>query len=187
MANAAHSLSETDYKELHNIIMQCCQQHGVTLIALELRGSARRRVVEVYIDKPEGVSLRECADVSNAIGSAIDRIPAFSSTYRLDVSSPGIDRPLVHTWQYIRNIGRILNIKLANGTTIKGRLSSADNAVLTLSEPYDSSQSHAHSTPVSRKIASPPLKQKFGGTTMLSFPLVIPYDTIKQATVELEM
>lgn len=184
-------VSKQDQNILQPAIAEICEQHGAYLIALELRGSKERRIVEIYVDKPEGISLDECGNISDSIGEMLESTKAFPGAYRLDVSSPGVERPLVHRWQYPRNIGRLLVINFQDGSTLKGRLSATDSDTVTLEHPGKGGKSR----PINRKPSSSSDKKTSGnGKGQPSaeeaepiFPVIIPFNTIQRAAVELEL
>lgn len=89
-------------KEIENIV----QNTGFNLIELVFRGSHQKPVIEVFIDSKTGVSANDCAVVSKNITSFLDSTEFNFKDYRLDVSSPGIEKPLKFLWQYEKNIGR---------------------------------------------------------------------------------
>lgn len=93
-------------KEIENIV----QNTGFNLIELILRGSDQKPVIEVFIDSKTGVSANDCAIVSKNITSFLDSTEFNFKDYRLDVSSPGIEKPLKFLWQYEKNIGRKFEI-----------------------------------------------------------------------------
>ena len=67
----------------------------------------------VFIDKPNGVNIEDCELVHNAIDEPLDELdPTEGKPYTLNVSSPGIDRPIVTDKDYNRNIGEVLEVKL---------------------------------------------------------------------------
>lgn len=83
----------------------------IFLIDVEIKG-AREPVVWVYVDAPDrGVNMDECANISNEVGLLIDAHEVFTGTYRLNVSSPGLSRPLTDRRQYGKNKGRKARIK----------------------------------------------------------------------------
>ncbi len=64
------------------------------VVDVECVGSSRGTVVRIFVDKPEGVSLEDCARVSRAVGDHFEARSTFRGRYVLEVSSPGVDRPL---------------------------------------------------------------------------------------------
>src|SRR5436305_11035941 len=69
-------------------------QEGLELVDVELGGGGGRQTLRLFIDKPSGVSLEDCTAVSRAVSVALDVEDPISGAYDLEVSSPGLDRPL---------------------------------------------------------------------------------------------
>ena len=84
---------------------------GVELVLLEERGSRRRRIVRLCIDHPEGVTHELCARISGAVGRALDEADVFDGAYSLEVSSPGIERPLRKRGHFEAQIGKKVYVK----------------------------------------------------------------------------
>ena len=97
-----------------NIIKQfaedAAKNYGFLLIDFLLRGTPQKRVIEVFIDGKENVSAKVCASVSREISSKLDEILNDNNDYKLVVSSPGIDKPLIYLDQYQKHIGRKLEV-----------------------------------------------------------------------------
>ena len=94
--------------------------------------AGRRRVVRVLVDRDGGTSLDDIADVSRAVSEALDDIDArepelLAGAYVLEVSSPGVDRPLTQPRHWRRNLGRLVRATLRDGDTVEGRLTHADD------------------------------------------------------------
>ncbi|KAA0227124.1 ribosome maturation factor RimP [candidate division KSB1 bacterium] len=87
------------------------QQFGVDLIEVELKGSKANMVVRIIVDADGGVKLETCAAVNRAIGDALDTTDVMPGRYRLEVSSPGIDRPLRTPRDFQRNLGRAVHLR----------------------------------------------------------------------------
>jgi len=92
------------------------------LVDLVLGGSNSRRKIIVVLDKDTGILIDECGEFSRALGDKIEESGLFSDAYILEVSSPGMDRPLIVKRQYQRRIGNKLNFLLTNGTNFEGVL-----------------------------------------------------------------
>jgi len=93
---------------------------GFLLIDVVLRGDNHLRIIEIYIDSEKGVSVDDCSLVSRAINEAIEKEDLVGSNYRLDVSSPGVDRPLKYLAQYIKHLNRKFEVEYnADGETKK--------------------------------------------------------------------
>jgi ribosome maturation factor RimP len=123
-------------EELRTIVdesVTACHAHVIDLV---LRGDPRKPVVEVFVDTEDGVSTDLCSDISRRIAAGVDAGGFLAESYRLEVSSPGIDRPLLHSWQYVKHVGRDLNLKVnaapGAGIEVRGTLLVCDDAGVTL-------------------------------------------------------
>ncbi len=94
--------------ELRGLAERVLAGSGLELVDLRLRGSTRRRVLRLDIDRagPRGVDLEDCKRVNDLIGKAFEEEDPIQGGYVLEVSSPGIDRPIVTDDDIRRNIGR---------------------------------------------------------------------------------
>ena len=99
---------------------------GFELVDAELVGSSRRPTLRVYIDGPRGVTVDDCADVSRQLSAILDVENPLPGSYVLEVSSPGLDRPLVDLDDFRRFSGETVKVKLrearAGRRNFKGRL-----------------------------------------------------------------
>jgi len=84
---------------------------GAELVLLEEAGSRRRRIVRLYIDSPGGVTHELCARVSGVVGEALDAADAFDGPYELEVSSPGLERPLRKRSHFEAEVGNKVYVK----------------------------------------------------------------------------
>ena len=122
-----------NFENIREIAQQIAEQNNLFLIDLIVRGTESSRVIEVFIDGEINISADECALVSREISKQIDEKELLKS-YRLDVSSPGVDRPLIYLKQYPKHLTRLFEIEFnASGTssTFKGKLVSIEDEVLT--------------------------------------------------------
>ncbi len=97
--------------QLRDAINSAVERKGAHCIDLVVRGDRAKQVIEVFIDAESGITTDLCADVSREISTAIDQANILPGPYRLDVSSPGIDRPLRFPWQYRKHQGRRVNVR----------------------------------------------------------------------------
>lgn len=79
----------------------------------------------ILLDTLDGITIDECARISRKVGFYLDESDAFPFAYRLEVSSPGVGRPLRVFPQYQQNIGRKLKVTDHDGKTVKGVLKAA--------------------------------------------------------------
>lgn len=88
--------------------------------------------IVVYIDGDEGVSLDACTQISRVLESILDQEPTLGGVYQLEVSSPGVSRPLKFPRQYLKHTGRTLKIELWTGSKIEGQLVNAGHDAVTI-------------------------------------------------------
>ncbi len=81
--------------QLRKMLEPGAQGQGFELVEVELSGTARHSLLRVYIDGPAGVTVDDCARVSNQLSAILDVEDFIAGRYTLEVSSPGLDRPLV--------------------------------------------------------------------------------------------
>ena len=106
---------------------------GLDLEDISIEKVGRREKVSVIVDTDGGVSLDAIAEVSSALSAALDEAgDVASSSYVLEVSSPGVDRPLTLPRHWRRNIGRLVAIDLEDGSSITGRITGSDDSTVTL-------------------------------------------------------
>lgn len=85
---------------------------GCELWGLEYLSQGRHSTLRLYIDKEDGVGLEECEKVSRQVGAVLDVEDPIAGEYTLEVSSPGMDRPLYTLEQFSRYAGEQVNVKL---------------------------------------------------------------------------
>ncbi len=88
------------------------QALGFELVDVELMGGRQHQTLRVYIDSPQGVTVDDCADVSRQLSAILDVEDPFPGSYTLEVSSPGLDRPLVTPADFRRFQGAVVKIRL---------------------------------------------------------------------------
>ena len=104
------------------------------LVDLNTRGEGGTTVLEVFIDTDKGITADECAEVSRSVAAETERQGLFVGRYRIEVSSPGLERPLKLERQFRKNIGRQLKIFMnTNSEPLTGILEEVTETSLTLS------------------------------------------------------
>ena len=83
---------------------------GFFLIETIIRGDNHLRIIEIFIDGEKGITTDDCSEVSRKINDAIESDNLIDSNYRLDVSSPGVDRPLKFLAQYGKHLNRKFDV-----------------------------------------------------------------------------
>lgn len=118
-------MNSTPRDLLRTIIDPIVTADGLDLEDLDVALVGRRRRVRVVVDTDGGVDLDRCAEVSRAISAALDeRDVAGDEPYTLEVSSPGVSRPLTLPRHWRRNVGRLVRVVLSDGGSITGRITS---------------------------------------------------------------
>jgi ribosome maturation factor RimP len=128
------AMGSGDERRLQEVVTEVTTAAGYDLEELVVRSAGRRRVVRVVIDSDHGVSLDEAAGISRAISERLDESgdqdPAGSEPYTLEVTSPGIGRPLTLPRHFRRARTRLVALVTADGKTITGHvLAVSDTAV----------------------------------------------------------
>lgn len=99
---------------LSNLATEIIEPLGYELVGIDFfrRGGTRRALLRVYIDQPQGITLEDCAAVSHQLSGALDVEDPIGGEYDLEVSSPGLDRPLFTPEHFARFRGHRAKIKL---------------------------------------------------------------------------
>lgn len=116
-------------KNIERRIAELTESLGFLLIDVVIRGDSRNQVVEIFIDNEEGVSAEDCAELSKLVNLYFEDTLQIDSKYRLDVSSPGVDRPLKYLVQFKKHLNRNFEIKFIENDKkqkLTGELKSID-------------------------------------------------------------
>jgi ribosome maturation factor RimP len=106
---------------------------GMDLESVRVSAAGRRRLLRVVVDSDRGVSLDDAAAVSRKLSAALDAAPVMGDfPYTLEVSSPGVDRPLTDPRHWRRAVGRLVKVTAADAGPISGRVLAADSDGVTL-------------------------------------------------------
>jgi ribosome maturation factor RimP len=109
-------------------------QNGLDLEDVEISTAGRRRLVRVLVDKDGGVTLDEIADATHVVSGLLDQAEDVlgEAPYTLEITSPGIDRPLTQSRHWRRNVDRLVKVRPRDGQPFTGRILQAheDCAVL---------------------------------------------------------
>ena len=114
--------------ELGRLIRPVIEAMGLEYVGLEYLSNPKNRLVRIYIDRePEGISVDDCADVSNEVSSLLDVEDPVSGHYSLEVSSPGVERPLFEPDHYRRFLGERATVRLFAPLDVGNRLDVGSN------------------------------------------------------------
>jgi ribosome maturation factor RimP len=103
------------------------------LESVRVTAAGRRRLLRVVVDSDRGVSLDDAAAVSRKLSAALDAVAVMGDfPYTLEVSSPGVDRPLTDPRHWRRAVGRLVRVTVADSGAVSGRVVSADQEGVTM-------------------------------------------------------
>lgn len=170
-AAPAHPDPAAEAERLREFLAPAVEQHNLLLEDVEVRIAGSHRTVHVIVDLPEGddadgLSLDTISEVSQSVSTALDQDPQDDGRpYNLEVSSPGVSRPLTQPRHWRRNIGRLVAVKLADGGNVEGRLIDATEESATI---------------------RPMLPAKKGTQPKFGEDREIPYGEVRKGTVQVE-
>jgi len=113
-------------------IAKIIESNGASLYDTEVVTEFEETIYRVFITKAGGVPLDLCATISNELSPFLDVNPPLNGHYRLEISSPGIERKLLKPVHFINAVGEKVKFKLGDGNKLKGTLKSADNTSVTV-------------------------------------------------------
>ena len=108
--------------QIEEVVMPVLRDHGLELVDVEWRPLRPRGVLRLFVDKPGGVGIRDCEQVSREIGDVLDASAIIEASYDLEVSSPGLDRLLRKERELCWAVGKRVSCWLAGGREVRGRL-----------------------------------------------------------------
>ncbi|MBP2217567.1 ribosome maturation factor RimP [Arthrobacter sp. CAN_C5] len=162
--------NQVESTRLTALLQPTVEQHGLFLEAVEIKSAGSERMVNVVVDLPEdqtgSVNLDLISDVAHDVSLAMDAdTHDHGRPYSLEVSSPGVSRPLTEPRHWRRNVGRMVTVRQLKGDDITGRLLevSGDSVRLT-----------------------PQIPVKKGMKPKTGDPLTLPLAGIRKGTVQVE-
>ena len=122
--------------EIEALLAPVVARVGCELIDVEFESRGRSSTLRLFIDSDDGVTLDDCARVSNAVSGVLDVEDPIPGEYQLEVSSPGLDRPLRRASHYDRYTGAEIRVVMKKGfqgrRRLKGRLAGLEGEVVLL-------------------------------------------------------
>jgi ribosome maturation factor RimP len=116
-------------------------ERGLEILDIEVAGTASNQLLRVLLDCPDetrGVGIEDCQVVSHRLGDALEAYEALSGRYMLEVSSPGVNRPLKRIEHFRRVLGRKVKVRTKAAVTEKrtwlGRLDEVDDAGIAVND-----------------------------------------------------
>ena len=98
--------------KLTSLLQPLVEDLGYEFVGLQYSGNPKHPVLVIYIDSPDGIAVEDCAKVSREIAAILDVEDPIAGKYRLEVSSPGMDRPLFTLAQFQQFSGEVAQISL---------------------------------------------------------------------------
>ena len=122
-------------EEISAVITPALTSLGFYLEDLNITSAGRRSLLTVIVDGDKHLSLDEVTVATKAISEIVENIPSLGSTpFTLEVTSPGIDRPLTKARHWQKNIERLVKVTTVDGNQILGRIKSATEDSVTVDE-----------------------------------------------------
>ena len=115
-----------EWDRTRRLIQEVVESQGYELVDVEFKGAGKNSLLRIFIDKPTGISHRDCKLVSEQVGTVLDVEDLIPFSYTLEVSSPGLDRKLAKESDYARFEGKLARIQtripLNQQKVFRGRL-----------------------------------------------------------------
>jgi ribosome maturation factor RimP len=128
-----------EWERIRRLIEETVESQGYELVEAELKGAGKNSILRLFIDKPAGISHRDCELVSEQVGTVLDVEDLIPFSYTLEVSSPGLDRKLVKESDYTRFDGKLARIQtripLNKQKVFRGRLQGIHDGKVRLELP----------------------------------------------------
>ncbi|SFC15812.1 Ribosome maturation factor RimP [Pragia fontium] len=122
-------------QKLTELISAPVEALGFELVGIEFI-RARQSTLRIYIDSDKGINVDDCADVSHQVSAVLDVEDPITTAYNLEVSSPGMERPLFTAAHYVRFIGEDASLTLRMGIQNRrrwvGKIKSVEGEMITL-------------------------------------------------------
>ena len=111
---------------IEETVVPVLRDHGLQLVDLEWRPLQPRGILRLYVDKPDGVGIHDCERASREMGDVLDAAAIIEGAYDLEVSSPGLERPLRKDRELRWAVGKGVRCWLAGGQEVRGRLAAVE-------------------------------------------------------------
>ncbi len=105
-----NTVSKVAVEKIEGLVADLLKSEGLELTDLEFRKEARGWVLRIFMDKPGGVTLDDCSETSRQLGDQIEVEDLIPHSYTLEVSSPGLERPLKKEKDFLNSIGKLVQL-----------------------------------------------------------------------------
>lgn len=121
-----HMDSNAIKQKIFELASQVAEDEGLELVSVDILGAGKKTILRAVVDKEGGVTVGDCEKMSRSLEALLDVEDPIKGPYILEVSSPGLDRPLVKQADFERNIEKLARIitteKIDNQTFFIGRI-----------------------------------------------------------------
>jgi ribosome maturation factor RimP len=126
-------MSSAAAAQVRAVVQEVVGAAGLDLEDVVVRKAGPRSLVQILVDRDGGVDLDSVALAARQCSEALDTVELFGGAYDLEVSSPGVDRPLTEPRHWRRNTGRLVLARLRDGKEVTGRILTTGDDGITLS------------------------------------------------------
>lgn len=126
--------------QIKQILLPLLDSQSVELVDIELKGAIGNQVLRIYVDVEGGINLSQCVDLSSKISDILDMKDIMPGKYRLEVSSPGVYRPLKSKSDFQRNISRRITVNFLDGSSTEGFIKKVNDSDIYLENENEQSK-----------------------------------------------
>ena len=101
-----------DAKDIETLISPLIEQEGGEIVDLQWRREGHQWILRLFLDKPNGITLDDCAYFSDRVGAFLDEKDAIEQSYVLEISSPGLDRVIKKDKDFERFAGKPVKVRI---------------------------------------------------------------------------
>ncbi|MEN9679773.1 MAG: hypothetical protein RLZ57_902 [Actinomycetota bacterium] len=113
--------------QIFELLTPAFEQSGYFLEEIQVATPGKSRIITVIVDSDKTLNLDQVTVLSRQVGELLDNATFMgNTTYTLEVTSPGVDRPLTKPRHWYKNVGRLVKIVMSDGTTFSGRIKSSN-------------------------------------------------------------
>ncbi|WP_295147913.1 ribosome maturation factor RimP [uncultured Peptoniphilus sp.] len=99
-------------REIYPLAEEVAEELGYEIVDIEFQNGSKHDLLSIFIYKKDGIDLDDCTEMSRSLEKKLDNLEALKNPYYLEISSPGLDRPLKTKDDYRRNVGNEVDVKL---------------------------------------------------------------------------
>ena len=132
--------NETLVADIQALVEPILADRSLELVEVTCRPQGRQQLVRLLVDKVSGVTIQQCVQVNQRIGEALEAAHLIEGSYTVEVSSPGLDRPLVTKRDFERALGEELRVGVAQP---EGRVTELDGRLLAVQHEAIVLKTHA--------------------------------------------